>query len=169
MRCSRPLSILRPFITPTHDSKIPFYDAQLANYLHQHPEELRSRVLRLYRSIVRTVAQTPPSKARDDAFIYARNEFRRNLPEKDVLKAYYLAQQGETEWKMLRRYFDDMRVFDRRNIQQVKYQPQKIDREEAKRQIAKVDEQGPSMLPGWKVRYTNLAEKKAWKRSDKQR
>jgi hypothetical protein len=122
MRPSLPLLRIRP---PIPDPKVPLYDAQLASQLSQNPSMLSQKVLALYRSIVRTVMRTPKSKARDDAFVYARSEFRRNEGQKDLVKAWYLCMQGELEWKMLRRYFEDMRVFGKANIREGVYSPRK--------------------------------------------
>jgi hypothetical protein len=151
MRLSRSLQRIHQNITLGHDPKLAFIDAQLATYLTANPHEHRAAVLSLYRTIVRTVKRTPPSQARDDAFVYARNEFRRHLEERDILKAHYLAQQGALEWKVVRRYFDDMREFDAKNIGEGKYVPQKLD---LKKRLELVEREGPASLPGWKVRKT---------------
>jgi hypothetical protein len=43
-----------------------------------HSQQLRAEVLKLYRSIIRCLTGAPKTKAREDAYVYARGEFERN-------------------------------------------------------------------------------------------
>jgi hypothetical protein len=43
-----------------------------------HSQRLRAEVLKLYRSIIRCLTGAPKTKAREDAYAYARGEFERN-------------------------------------------------------------------------------------------
>ena len=66
---------------------------------------LRSRVIALYRSIVRAINQIPstsPTRAEMQAF--AREEFERNRAVKDETKIRFLLSAGKVEFEKMERY-----------------------------------------------------------------
>lgn len=71
---------------------------------------LRSRVLGLYRTIIRAIYTIPDSEARKDPIAHARHEFGRNKGVRDTAQIRYLASTGKAEWDGMRRYIDELAV-----------------------------------------------------------
>ena len=66
---------------------------------------LRSRVLALYRSIVRATNRIPPSSStRAEMKKFAREEFDRHRGVADASKIRYLLSTGKTEFERMQRY-----------------------------------------------------------------
>lgn len=74
---------------------------------------LRSRVLNLYRTIVRAIYQIPDKDARRDPIAHAKHEFARNKDVRDTAQIRYLASTGKAEWDGMRRYIDELAVMAR--------------------------------------------------------
>lgn len=75
---------------------------------------LRSRVLHLYRTIIRAIYQIPDKDARKDPIAHAKHEFARNKDVRDTAQIRYLASTGKAEWDGMRRYIDELAVMGRR-------------------------------------------------------
>lgn len=69
---------------------------------------LRSRVISLYRTIVRAIYQIPDKGARRDPVAHAKGEFSRNKDVTDTEQIRYLVSTGKAEWDGMRRYVDEM-------------------------------------------------------------
>lgn len=69
---------------------------------------LRSRVLNLYRTIIRAIYQIPDKEARKDPVAHARGEFARNRDVDESERIRYLVSTGKAEWDGMRRYIDEM-------------------------------------------------------------
>lgn len=75
---------------------------------------LRSRVLNLYRTIIRAIYQIPDKDARKDPVAHAKNEFARNKDVRDTAQIRYLVSTGKAEWDGMRRYIDELAVMGKR-------------------------------------------------------
>lgn len=71
---------------------------------------LRSRVLILYRTILRAIYAIPDPEARKDPVAHAKAEFMRNKDVRDTAQIRYLASTGKAEWDGMRRYIDELAV-----------------------------------------------------------
>lgn len=71
---------------------------------------LRSRVLNLYRTIVRAIYQIPDKDARRDPIAHAKGEFARNKDVKETEQIRYLVSTGKAEWDGMRRYVEEMAI-----------------------------------------------------------
>ena len=69
---------------------------------------LRSRVLNLYRTIVRAIYQIPDKDARKDPISHAKGEFSRNKNVRETDKIRYLVSTGKAEWDGMRRYVEEL-------------------------------------------------------------
>ena len=69
---------------------------------------LRSRVLNLYRTIVRAIYQIPDPDARKEPIAHAKEEFARNKNVKDTAQIRYLVSTGKAEWDGMRRYVEEL-------------------------------------------------------------
>lgn len=69
---------------------------------------LRSRVLNLYRTIVRAIYQIPDPDARKDPIAHAKGEFSRNRNVRDKDQIRYLVSTGKAEWDGMRRYVEEL-------------------------------------------------------------
>jgi len=67
----------------------------------------RSRVLTLYRSIVRSIHRIPATK-RGEYLAHARGEFERNKHVTDITQIRYLVSTGKTEFDTMARYIEEM-------------------------------------------------------------
>lgn len=67
----------------------------------------RSRVLSLYRTIIRSIFRIPKPK-RSEPLAYARGEFERNKHVQDLTQIRYLVSTGKTEFETMGRYIDEM-------------------------------------------------------------
>lgn len=70
---------------------------------------LRSRVIGLYRTIMRAIYQIPDKQMRKDPVAHAKAEFARNKDVRDTAQIRYLASTGKAEWDGMRRYIDELR------------------------------------------------------------
>lgn len=70
---------------------------------------LRSRVIGLYRTIIRAIYQIPDKQMRKDPVAHAKSEFARNKDVRDTAQIRYLASTGKAEWDGMRRYIDELR------------------------------------------------------------
>lgn len=75
---------------------------------------LRSRVLNLYRTIVRAIYQIPDPDARKEPIAHAKGEFMRNKNVSETAQIRYLASTGKAEWDGMRRYVEELAVRSRR-------------------------------------------------------
>ncbi|EFX05217.1 complex 1 lyr protein [Grosmannia clavigera kw1407] len=64
----------------------------------------RSRVLALYRRIVRGTHHIGDPTLRAETHRYARGEFERNRDVTDLAHIRYLVSTGKTEWEAMERY-----------------------------------------------------------------
>lgn len=71
---------------------------------------LRSRVLKLYRTILRAIYQIPNKDARKDPVSHAKGEFARNRNIQESEQIRYLVSTGKAEWDGMRRYVEEMAV-----------------------------------------------------------
>lgn len=69
---------------------------------------LRSRVLSLYRTIVRAIYQIPDANERRDPIAHVKTEFMRNKNVNDTAQIRYLASTGKAEWDGMRRYVEGL-------------------------------------------------------------
>ncbi|KAJ9652026.1 hypothetical protein H2198_008727 [Neophaeococcomyces mojaviensis] len=69
---------------------------------------LRSRVLNLYRTIIRAIYQIPDPDARKEPIDHAKGEFMRNKDVTDTAQIRYLASTGKAEWDGMRRYVEEL-------------------------------------------------------------
>lgn len=69
---------------------------------------LRSRVLSLYRTIIRAIYQIPDASERREPIAHARGEFLRNKNVTDTAQIRYLASTGKAEWDGMRRYVEGL-------------------------------------------------------------
>lgn len=69
---------------------------------------LRSRVLSLYRTIVRAIYQIPDASERREPIAHAKGEFLRNKGVTDTAQIRYLASTGKAEWDGMRRYVEGL-------------------------------------------------------------
>lgn len=67
----------------------------------------RSRVLSLYRTIIRSIYRIPKSN-RSEPLAYARGEFERNRHVHDLTQIRYLISTGKTEFETMGRYIDEL-------------------------------------------------------------
>ena len=65
---------------------------------------LRSRVLSLYRSILRGTGRIVDATTREETRRFARAEFERHRGVEDSGHVRYLLSTGKTEWEGLERY-----------------------------------------------------------------
>lgn len=68
----------------------------------------RSRVIGLYRTIVRGSRQISDPNTRRETLRFARAEFERNRNETDAERVRYLLSTGKSEWENAERYFEGM-------------------------------------------------------------
>ncbi|EPE04479.1 complex 1 lyr protein [Ophiostoma piceae UAMH 11346] len=68
----------------------------------------RSRVIGLYRTIVRGSRQISDPTTRKETLKFARAEFERNKNETDAERVRYLLSTGKSEWENAERYFEGM-------------------------------------------------------------
>jgi hypothetical protein len=69
---------------------------------------LRSRVLNLYRTIIRAIYQIPDKDMRKDPVAHAKAEFGRNKDVRETAQIRYLVSTGKAEWDGMRRYIDEL-------------------------------------------------------------
>lgn len=69
---------------------------------------LRSRVLTLYRTILRAIYRIPDKDARRDPVNHAKNEFARNKNVRETAQIRYLVSTGKAEWDGMRRYIEEL-------------------------------------------------------------
>ncbi|KAI0879808.1 uncharacterized protein GGS22DRAFT_176775 [Annulohypoxylon maeteangense] len=69
---------------------------------------LRSRVLSLYRSVIRGTGRISDPTTRAETRNFARAEFERHRNVTDVGHIRYLLSTGKTEWESMERYIDGM-------------------------------------------------------------
>lgn len=69
---------------------------------------LRSRVLNLYRTILRAIYKIPDKDARRDPVAHAKSEFARNKDVRETAQIRYLVSTGKAEWDGMRRYIDEL-------------------------------------------------------------
>lgn len=69
---------------------------------------LRSRVLSLYRTIIRAIYQIPDASERKEPIAHAKGEFSRNKSVTDTAQIRYLASTGKAEWDGMRRYVEGL-------------------------------------------------------------
>lgn len=69
---------------------------------------LRSRVVGLYRTIVRAIYQIPDSEDRKGPMKHVKDEFSRNKHVTDTAQIRYLASTGKAEWDGMRRYVEEL-------------------------------------------------------------
>ncbi|TDZ17934.1 LYR motif-containing protein 2 [Colletotrichum orbiculare MAFF 240422] len=68
----------------------------------------RSRVLSLYREIIRGTRRIVDPTTRAESRRYARDEFERHRDVTDIAHIRYLISTGKTEWQGMERYVDGM-------------------------------------------------------------
>lgn len=113
----RATSLLR-YATPTTIPKpksTPAAKPSRSKHLRQPPLSLehfllRSRVLNLYRTIVRSIYSIPDRDARRDPIAHAKGEFARNRNVTEAEQIRYLVSTGKAEWDGMRRYVEEMAI-----------------------------------------------------------
>lgn len=95
---------------------------------------LRSRVLALYRTIVRAIYSIPDPDARRDPLAHAKGEFARNRAVRDAGQIRYLVSTGKAEWDGMRRYVEELAARGRylRELQEKGEKEQEYSEEESK-------------------------------------
>ncbi|KAK2596847.1 hypothetical protein N8I77_012736 [Diaporthe amygdali] len=68
----------------------------------------RSRVLALYRTVLRGTRKISDHKTRDETRLFARQEIERHRYVQDLQHIRYLLSTGKTQWEGLERYIDGM-------------------------------------------------------------
>ncbi|KAH8744919.1 hypothetical protein F5883DRAFT_439375 [Diaporthe sp. PMI_573] len=68
----------------------------------------RSRVLALYRTVLRGTRRITDHKARDETRLFARQEIERHRHVQDLQHIRYLLSTGKTQWEGLERFIDGM-------------------------------------------------------------
>lgn len=68
----------------------------------------RSRVLALYRTILRGTKNIQDTQTRDETRKFARDEFERHRGVTDISHIRYLLSTGKTEWEAMERYVGSM-------------------------------------------------------------
>ncbi|KAI3557800.1 complex 1 protein [Colletotrichum abscissum] len=68
----------------------------------------RSRVISLYREIIRGTRRIADPNTRAESRRYARDEFERHRDVTDLGHIRYLISTGKTEWQGMERYVDGM-------------------------------------------------------------
>lgn len=68
----------------------------------------RSRVLHLYRDIVRSLYRYMQPPQRDESVAYAKGEFLRNRDVREIERIRYLISTGKAEWDGVRRGVEGM-------------------------------------------------------------
>lgn len=68
----------------------------------------RSRVLSLYRTILRGTRRIDNPATRDETRSFARAEFERHRGVTDLGHIRYLLSTGKTEWETMERYIEGM-------------------------------------------------------------
>ncbi|KAH8906366.1 complex 1 LYR protein [Coniochaeta sp. PMI_546] len=68
----------------------------------------RSRVLSLYRTIIRATRRIQDPTTRAETRKFARDEFERHRQVTDLDHIRYLLSTGKTEWESMERYIDGL-------------------------------------------------------------
>ncbi|KXH65998.1 complex 1 protein [Colletotrichum salicis] len=95
-------SIVRSYSTQPARSRLGKKALSLDHFLQ------RSRVLSLYREIIRGTRRIADPNTRVESRRYARDEFERHRDVTDLGHIRYLISTGKTEWQGMERYVDGM-------------------------------------------------------------
>lgn len=68
----------------------------------------RTRVLSLYRTVVRGTRRIQDPTTRAETMRFAREEFERHRNVTDISHIRYLISRGKTEWEGMERYIDGL-------------------------------------------------------------
>lgn len=64
----------------------------------------RTKVLALYRSIIRSSRNIPDSHTRRETILYVKNEFNSNQNVKDLKQIRYLVSTGKSQWQRAEKF-----------------------------------------------------------------
>ncbi|PHH66992.1 hypothetical protein CDD81_4387 [Ophiocordyceps australis] len=68
----------------------------------------RTRVIALYRTIIRGTRRIADANTRAETRRHVRQEFERHRHVKDISQIRYLLSTGKTEWESLERYIEGL-------------------------------------------------------------